>query len=455
MSVKYEMPLALLMTALCAVAGGCRRRPDAATQHAATFAAYANLQGVESTHCAELQDELALLKAERATPAQLDEDAAAATAGNSSVDLAAVLAEAFNRSALEYAGRRSDALLDADRLRWNPISLERAYQLRRQYDDQRLKIREALARPNVHLHLEQSLGVGMPIEFADAAHVDNRLEMFLAAEQIAAGDLPAAIPSLETMLALCEILGRQKHVVSRLTAARCRREALSIVQAMAASAAAKPDDLQRVQKLLARQIAAWPPDADAWIGDRAQGLHMYEMIRDGQIGSLLTAEELAAYQADGTLAAFESAAARSIDDDELFYLQAMRTIIRGCGRPFHQRREVFDSLRRQLHDLRATPEYPLIADRMLLKDIESAQRLQAADLAWTSAWANALALALEDRPPPQAENPLSGRPYEITYDDGNVVVERIDPQDVRARISIPLRRAERVSQGGVLPPPQR
>jgi len=449
--LKILFPATLVFA--IALAGGCPRRPSEQTKQQELFTAYADLSHLEGTHHPGLQAELSLLQAERATPRLLEVDSERAIPDSDAVDLGELLTETFNRSTVKLTWRRSEKLFDEAGFSWDPINLEHAFRLRRQYDEQRRRIRTALAKPGVYLHLRFTQGVGMSTEFVDAGLLYHRLELFYGAEQLTRGDLEGALDCIEPMLSFCELLGEKKHVISRLAAADARREAFALVQAIVMNEAAGHSELERIRHLLGDHLAHWPDDADAWIGDRAQALHMYEMIRDGHLLSLLTEEELVRHRQNRDLQTFVAAAMRSVDADQHFYLRTMRDIIENCRRPFYQRAAVFQALRRDLDDLKRTPEYPLIADRLLLQDIQQGQRRQAVDRARAEAWANALSMALEERSPAHEQNPATGEPYKIYFEDAKVIVTRIDPARPQQRIVVPLRRAERVSRGGALPPP--
>ncbi len=423
------------------------RGGESGTPQADAFLAYADLPGLAQTHHQGLQNELALLQAEQATPRLLDEQQRLG-GDDSPVDLVDTFNSAFNPSSLKYAHRCADKLFDGPKFPWDPINLQRAFRLRQEFDPQRLSIREAVAQPNANLRVQLSRGVGMDLDFIDAARLYNRLEMFQAAQQLTDGNIAGAIETLAAMLALTQRLGEQKLVVARMAAVENRREARQILQTIVMHTGANASHLQQLRTLVDDQLRHWPADADCWIGDRAVGLHTYEMIRDGQLLSILTEEEIVQYQQDGTLAAFAAAAGRWLDGDEHFYLTAMRKIIDACGQPFPQRRRTFDDIQQELNERRQSPEYPLVADRLLLQGIEDGQRRQAADRAWAEAWAIALHIALNDRSSPAVLNPLTGKEFPIHIDERQAVVTRIDPLEADAEVIVPLLRAERVSDRG-------
>ena len=440
----------VLVCCLITAATGCPRAPKNEQQEAETFINYAKLPGLQAAHHPELKVEYALLVSERMTPAMLDEDAVKAAAGVT--DLRQVLAAQFNSSALEYAMERTGRQFENGELNWNEVSMLQASQVLRQYDSQRTTVREALSDPDTTMTVPLSQGLGVNIDFIDAAQLYHRLETFYAADQMARGDLDGTLETLGLMFRLSALLGEQKHVVARLTAARCRSEALNIVDALAKNSKTTNEQWDRLASVVNLQLANWPNDAKAWIGDRAQGLHMYEMIRDGHLLSMLTSEELQELSEGRTLNAFQAAAVQTIDDDEAFYLQAMRKLIEDCDVPYYQRRDTFAQLRDELGELQKSPEYPLIADRLLLQEVEMAQEQQALDRAWMEAWANALALAVEDVSPPYKTNPATGSKYDINYENGRVIVSRIDPADYKSRVVAPLNRTRNAAADVALPP---
>ena len=451
--LNHSCPLvAACCLALCFVAG-CERNTQETDGQEATFAGYADLPGLQASHDPNLKREYALLVAQRATPKMLDEDAAQQVLDDA-VDLRLVLDEQFNPSALEYAMQRTDRMFDGPQLRWDSVNLVQASQFAQQYEQQRLTVRKALTHPHAYVSLPLSHGVGLKVEFIDAAYLYHRLETFRAADQLTTSDLDGALATLRLMFRLQSIVGAQQHVVARLTAARCRRESLGVVQAIASNSATDTARWNKLREMIDEQLAAWPSDAAAWIGDRAQGLHMYEMIRDGHLLSVLTGDELAQLSQDRSLPAFTAAATKSIDLDEAFYLRCMRELIAACEQPYHQRAATFAALRSELAELQKSAEYPLIADRLLLQGIEQGQQQQALDRAWMEAWSNALALAVADDEPAYSVNTLTGREYGIEYEHGRVIVSRIDPHDFQSRVAVELRRAARLSSGTVLPPPK-
>ena len=107
--------------------------------------------------------------------------------------------------------------------------------------------------------------------------------------------------------------------------------------------------------MLEQQITQWSDDCMAWIGDRALGIHAYEMVRDGNLMSILTKQEIDELEVKGDLRAFDKAVLASIDDDECFYLSAMRQVIDASQKPYYQRLPTFEQINAQRVSWRTRP----------------------------------------------------------------------------------------------------
>jgi hypothetical protein len=239
----------------------------------------------------------------------------------------------------------------------------------------------------------------------------------------------AALTRLNSIFAVVQCLAAQRHVESRLTAARLRQEALLVLEAIVQHPAASRDELAEALRLVQRQLDSWPSDAEAWIGDRAMTLHSYELLRVGHFEMVLTPEDIDELDKEQILPYFTRAVTRTIDDDELFYLETMHAIIDGCRKPYYARRAMLTALAQRLSDDRNKPDYPLAAARLFLPDVDSAQRQQAADRARCEGWVLALAAAVGSDPPNFERNPATGEPYHVSVEAGRASVWTGDSQD--------------------------
>jgi hypothetical protein len=370
--------------------------------------AYGKLPGLKATPDKRLQDELARIVEEGATPELLAKSRV--TAGDNA---ATVLEGLFPAKKVERILLKSEEIFPDGPFSFNPISLEKAIQFRWQYDDQRRKARDALLRPACDMGIRHDHGYSDELPLVNIFWIIARLEAFLAAESLADGDPTTAVEAVECILRLAGLMAAEKNATVRLQAAFLRTEALSVLQSIAKHQKTSREDLQRVHAAIREQLADWPPDSYAWIGDRALGMYAYELARDGMLDSILTPEETEGFKEEGILFQLPAAAGREIDDDEAYYLNAMRRIIASCDEPYHTRVGVFEEIRGDLHDKRNSPDFPVIAGRLLLSNIEKGHVIQARDRANCEAWALATALASGLDPPPADINPLTGRPYRV------------------------------------------
>ncbi len=172
---------------------------------------------------------------------------------------------------------------------------------------QQMLARKALDRPRCSFEIDFMLGYSAELPFLESVWICARLEAFWAAEVLANDDDPQeALDSITYMLQWAEHLTAAKHPSVRFEAAFLRADALRVLQKTVHSPRIGKGHLEKTYALLQRQLAAWPSDANAWIGDRALTMHAYESIRVGAIAGLLTAEETTQFEEEGILKDFYS-----------------------------------------------------------------------------------------------------------------------------------------------------
>lgn len=413
--LRQAVVLPVLVGLLATV--GCRQEatPEDARQQAAED--FGQLPGLAGAPDPRLQNELARIIDEGGTPALLAENRIA-----ESENVAAGLTHLFPAKKVGSIFAESGEIFPPRQFTFNPLALEKAIRFRKKYEVQRQQVRQALGRGacNFGIHFEE--GFAADLGFIDLVRLCARLEAFGAAESLADDDLDAAAESLGAMFRLAACLAGEKHAMARLEGAFCRTEALGVLRAIVEHPKTTQNHLERLAGLIRGQLDAWPPDADAWIGDRALGMYAYESVRAGKIRELLTEEEIRQFSEEKALLDLPAAAQRTVNQDELYYLQTMRKIIEACARPYHARVELFQQIREDLHRRRASPDFPLVAGRLLLPDIEKGHRIQARDRAICEAWALALAAGSGAEPPPYQINPLTGKSYRVVREEGLVTV---------------------------------
>ncbi len=410
--------LLLLLVAVFGVAG-CHRSGESAPGAKVPPAAraYGQLPGLESTPNVKLQDELARIVEERATPQWLDRGEIA-----QAENAAAALVDLFDGKDVAKLRDQTDQLMPAGRFQYNPIQLERVIHFRKQHEAQRLAAAEALKRPRCRLPILFEAGFAADLSTVDAVWVCARLEMFRGAEALSNGSLGEATKCFGRVLRWAGHLASEPHLTVRLEGAFLRTEALNLLQSIANHKEVGKKELAQAQRLLSAQLADWPDDGRAWIGDRALGMVLYEAVRDGKLTKQLAPEELERFKKEGIASDLDEAARRHVDSDELYYLETMRRVIASCRRPYYARKQVFAAIRDDLHERQDGTDFPLVAGRLLLAGIEKGHVIQARDRANCEAWTLATALATGVPPPAEGVNPLSGKPYRVVRQDGLVTV---------------------------------
>ena len=415
--MRSSRNLLCLLLLLCCPA--CKRK-ESPVKTLADVAPYAALPGLTTTHNVELKAELARLIAEQATPLQLMTVPESPTAF---ARLEAIFPLNFRDSGREHL----DKVWPAEGFEFTPATLHVATTLTQRYRSKREQYEQLVFAADFQLPVNHLLGLSADTTYLDAIEIGQRLEGLYAAGILANGSPEAAIEPLRLMLRVSEVLASEKSIVSRGAGAARRGEALQVLQAIAQHAAATPSVQRQLKMLLDQQLERWPADANAWIGDRAQGLHTYELVRGGYLLSLFTYDEIREYRDEIGIDKLAEAVANNIDQDELFYLQTMRDVIDACRKPHYERGNTFRQIENNLELLRGRDTYPFIADHLLLLQLEQASRLMALDRARCEAWALALRIATGTGTSPSTINPLTGDEFFVEATDTQIIVDAVDP----------------------------
>jgi len=301
----------------------------------------------------------------------------------------------------------------------------------------RSRIAQAEKAPQCVFDVRHDLGFFSRMRFLDDAAIACRLRLLAAAPYVADGQAAAACDELDMALTWIDRLAAVHRMEPRLLACQLRGQALLVVEAIAGGTSARRADLERLNKLLLRSLAAWPADASPLVGDRAVTMHSYEAVRVGLLDRIMTSEEKQSLKKQGLLQKLNEQTPAQIDQDELAYLDAMRVLIDTADQPYHQRAEQVDDLRRQLDPAGTPGGLAPLAALLFFPGTTDAVREMARDRATTEAWAIALATAGGFDLPPYQTNPVTGAPYEVERLAGALVVRLGDPQlrDPYARIA--------------------
>ena len=388
-----------------------------------------DLPGARQTTHAQLRAEIARITSEGGTPKLLmQSDLPPAE------NVAVGLSELFAVGSLRHLDERAEKLFPLGRFRFNPIVLENVNRFQDQHTVELDRLAAALRRPACNFEINFRRGFFTGTSFVETVRICARFEAFQVAQRLAVDQPIEAILPLQAMFRLIQLMAAERHVEARLAAAALRADALLVLEAIAQHPLTTRSELVALYQIIQDQLRNWPPDADAWIGDRAMTLHSYEVIRIGQVFMLLTSDEMKIFDAEGMLRNMPSALKRTADHDEYYYLQTMRKILESCRQPFYQRKALFLKIREEFYDLKNTEDFPVAAARLFLTDVERGHAIQARDRALTEIWAIALALAAGFDPPNYRVNPYSGKEYQVLKeaaavsvwtgedDDGHIIV---------------------------------
>jgi len=403
MSANHAQTLATwLMAALLLMCSGCGGQvpPEVVDRE------FAELHGLKTTHSKGLQEEYARLLSEQATPLQMIPPAV------KTPEAAATIASYNN---LFKPGITDSLLEDAQKLHpfergQSPRQLELQQKFRMKWDGQRRKALAAWRGVHPPVYLDLAEGILAPAAPVNVTQIAVMLEACHIRERLNQGELQPAVDGWIAMMHGIELLAAQPHVTCRMVAAGLRENCLNMLPELAEHPGSGPTIRRKLEAVLEGQLQNWPPDARAWTGDRALGLHLYEMVRDGDILSVMTAKEIAALKKSKQLTPVIKAIDSNIDDDEFFYLLQMRRMIKACRQPFYQRlpelQQIADAAKRH----RVLPSERYVAAHILLVQIVSAHRQQAEDRARCELHRLKLRARRGAGPLPGMVSPVDGKP---------------------------------------------
>ncbi len=436
MAHQRRLPIALLLATCSSFLLGCGTSGGFEPEHNVE---YGKLPRVSQTHDPELENELARLIASGGTPELLSAPAPGTPPIPDDQNAAVAMKDLFSPTMIRLVEKRArKELFPQGRFQFNPIALQEVIRFCDSYDEQRMAGRTALSMPQGSYRFDFMQGLLGDTSFVETARICIYLEAFKAAELLHEDKPYDAVLPLSYMFRHISLLSKVPHVVPRIAAVHLRRDALRVLEEIVRHPKAKRDTLERLHEILLGQLSSWPADADAWIGDRAIVMHTYEIIRDGQLTSVLTMEEIDQFKTEGNLKSLFRAVADNIDGDQLFYLQTMRKMIDACELPFYQRTPVFQAMYDELKELAPTAKYPMVAARVMLPDIKQGQRLQARDRAYVEAWTLALANATGRKTTGIDLSPLTGKKYRVITNTTNVSVWGIEPSSAGQHVIAPI-----------------
>lgn len=451
------LPLLAVLALVCLSSLGCNNDPEEKSEIEippyGTPEHYGYLPQTSTARNPYLNNEIERIEKENGLPKQLTDIDRFGPDGGGAGFLVPELKILFGNSSLgpkyEPILRSAEKLYPKKDFKFDsPEHLDQAIEFRKRYDTERQASRKIADRNDFRLHANLLLGMFAELKFIDVVWTCAYLEAFQAAEALYKDNDPdEAIVAVAYMLRWATLLGNEPHLVARLEAAYLRTEALHILIAILHSKNANADTFQKAYTVVMKHINLWPDESDALRGERAVGMHTYEVARNSDLNSLLEPDEYAALaEAVGT-DNLDRYIYNNINTDELFYLNAMRRIIDSISLPYHERQYLFTTIEDELNQVTIEEvdkkgkkrDRTVLADKILLPNIEQSQIIIAEDRANWEALALAIATALNLPNKPSFEtNPLTGKLYQVVALDDSVAVYNIVPIDENRSTSIQI-----------------
>ena len=401
---------------------------------------YADLQLTWETRHQGLRDELALVKADDGFPRALSSRRLTPESSSpawqrpnghtvsDSKNAAIAMMEAIPVSKRGRLRRQIERGYPSDLQNCSALELERIHDVLENFSKELTEFRRAAQLRESNFGFPYTEGLTADLSSIDVVMMGHRLMALSAIQDVYDDQLDGPVQALPDLFRVSSMLAAESNLTMRTAAAKLRIEALRILELVAGHPAVQREHVEAMLAAIVQQLEEWTDDAAAWRGERAIGLHAYEMVRDGQILSLLTPEE-AKKVADEGPGRFGRAVIKTIDEDETFYLRTMREIIDCCNVPYYRRHQQLAQIEKEFAARQGGPSEPIVADMLLRKDLQWGQRLQATDRVLMEAWLLALSAALGEVAAEPPINPLSGEPYRIVQAGSRVEVHGVNPDD--------------------------
>jgi hypothetical protein len=404
---------------------------------------FAALPGLSQSHHEGLQKELARLVDEQATPLLLysgptEEEQKLgihAVADNAAIAIQALWDDDKHR---QETIDQLERWLPIEGVAVEPGHRKLLAEVAAENREELEKFRDAMRGSACDFFIDFRQGFFADLAFVEKMRLAALLEFSMATEDLYQGRLNEALTATSRIFVIARFLAQEKHIVPRLAAKDVRRQALDVASGILSHAATSPRYWQRLYEAIDAELLQWPEDELAWIGDRAIGLHTYELVRDGQILSLLSEEELESWSAQADMRETSAKIFDSVDSDQAFYLDTMREMIEVCRQPYFRRERFFDDLKSRLKEQAGRDDFPLVADRLLLTHVQDAHRQQAEDKARMEAWALGLATATGRDIGAIKISPVTGQPYRVKKAATHITVSGLFPGERDEPVVVPL-----------------
>ena len=287
--------------------------------------------------------------------------------------------------------------------------------------------RAALELPQSDFGLRLDNGLLAEMDGVQRALFAGRLLAIATMYDMRQQKLEQAVDGISQLIHLANGLSNESHIVPRVAGARVREDAFLALQTLCTAPGLQEKQLKRLHRDIAAMIAQWPDDALVWRGERAQGLHAFEMVRADDLLSLLGEDELDVARNRG-LNEFTENILDQVDEDEQFYMSAMQQVIAACDMPYHARADAIDKIMVDVEELDGNTKSAWLSANMLLTNVSDGLYWQGHDRALAEAWLIALNAASGDMPTEKI-NPLTGRPFIIEVGELHVTLWGISDEN--------------------------
>lgn len=423
----WSLPLVCWLALSTSLLTGCSPKPTE-TAVEEQLKSYIDLKLTERTHLTPLSDELSRIRAQSQLPSQLQERQPPA---GSEDDLTSVAEKLFASNAQVNGLHRSlDELWPADGLEFPPSALEHAQRVTQKYQPQREQMAAAVRRADSRFRIAFDQGTAADVNWLETVRLVARLESLRIAAAVYEEKPDQSLEPLASLVRLASKLEASPSLVTHLVAVDIRRYQIAGIRLVATAESSTQRTHQLLFELMAADRRKAADESLVWIGDRALGLHAYEMVRSGEYLSLLSEEDYQALVDKNETTDQALVVRRNVDDDELFFLETMSLMIEQSKLPFYRRKERMDEWFTQLDERATQPKFPTVAADILLVGVTTGQQRLARGVARRDAWLLALASVtnqtLSSDPLMNAE---TGEPLVVSDDGSRVEVWGLVEED--------------------------
>jgi hypothetical protein len=272
-----------------------------------------------------------------------------------------------NHGELEHL-RKQSVFVDG---KVNEESLREGEEVLSRVDYKRLTVRKLLDDEAVAFSFEivRSEEFGDVPDISAAGYLDDYLllEEYAIGRALRDGNISNAVISIAYIFRIAQLVAEVKSLPVRFQAAKIRTRCVELMQNIVFAKSFSESDLKELYAIVLEQLDTWCPESNAFIGYRASGMKVFNMVLSYGIDYAFEPselEELARRDKDRFSYRINSNWAW----DHVFFLKSMQTIIGDCKVPYYQRVERLDIILRELKEKYNTPE-DLIVSNFLLREV--------------------------------------------------------------------------------------